>query len=306
MVAPVLGIEDALAAPDAETWRMMTATQRERFIERVHAALEDQRELMGKAVLIPAPSPGHWTCWTITFGGWGERCTSGRKCPCCIRASVSCNPMSSLCWTSKTPATTTSAWVVQDEGKGPEFALEVHYLGDEHKDFVRNVEDYARLGIGEYFICDRRRQSLVGYRLPPSAKSYERIHIRIGRFTSEVLGLDLQVRGGRLRFYSGDAELPDSEELIARIGGLVDDLTHRSDEALERAEQAWASAEQGQAQMLSDLRAVVFGILTARGMAIPEALRQHIDACTSSETLRDLAIRAGTADRAEAILDSRT
>ncbi len=39
-----------------------------------------------------------------------------------------------------------------------------------------NVERYARLGIPEYFVYDRKRQDLRGYRLPsPEARRYQRI-----------------------------------------------------------------------------------------------------------------------------------
>src|SRR5206468_6940193 len=61
-----------------------------------------------------------------------------------------------------------------DEGKGLDFVLEVLHRGDRKKDLVENVERYARLRIPEYFIYDRARQQINGYRLA-GAKRYQRI-----------------------------------------------------------------------------------------------------------------------------------
>lgn len=57
-------------------------------------------------------------------------------------------------------------WSVASEGKGLDLVIEIHYGGDRAKDFARNVERYARLGIEEYFIFDRAQLGLRGYRLP--------------------------------------------------------------------------------------------------------------------------------------------
>ncbi|WP_437947803.1 Uma2 family endonuclease [Sorangium sp. So ce296] len=61
---------------------------------------------------------------------------------------------------------------------------------------------YARLGIPEYFVYDRLRQQVHGYRLPaPDAPRYQRIVPQMGRYSSAVLGLDLAVSGGKLQFF---------------------------------------------------------------------------------------------------------
>src|SRR3954463_13617073 len=89
------------------------------------------------------------------------------------------------------------AWVVVDEGKGLDLVIEVLHRGDRHKDLVANVERYAALSIPEYFIYDRQRQQVIGYRLPrPNATRYERILPQLGRTSSMVLGLHLAVVGG--------------------------------------------------------------------------------------------------------------
>ncbi len=117
------------------------------------------------------------------------------------------------------------SWVVADEGRGPDVVLEVLHRGDRAKDLVENVERFARLRIPEYFVYDRAKQRVHGYRLAgPDAKRYERIVPQAGRIASRVLGIDLAVQDGRLRFFDGMAELFGSDDLITRLTGMVESL----------------------------------------------------------------------------------
>jgi len=138
-------------------------------------------------------------------------------------------------------------YVVSAEGKGLDWVLEVHVGGDRKKDAELNVERYARVGIPEYFLYDAGREHLLAYRLPtPDARVYERIEPVNGRYPSSVLGLDVQIEGGRLRFLAGTAVLLESEELITRLEGLLreterralDETRRASDEASRAAEEA--------------------------------------------------------------------
>jgi hypothetical protein len=137
-----------------------------------------------------------------------------------------------------------SSWVVSREGKGLDFALEVIVLGHRRKDVERNVELYARLGIQEYFVFDRPRLRLQGFRLRGSGLSYEPIVPQHGHLASAVLGLDLLVEGERLRFYAADAALPGADDLIDRLEGFVDDLEGRLADAERRAEEETRRAEE--------------------------------------------------------------
>ncbi|MDC3979661.1 Uma2 family endonuclease [Polyangium jinanense] len=132
-----------------------------------------------------------------------------------------------------------SKWVVADEGKGLDFVLEVHVEGDKRKDHERNVALYAELGIPEYFIFDRGRLSLRGHRLPSSgARVYQPIVPQGGRYASALLGLELMLVEGRLRFVVGGTPLLESEEIIGQLESMVDGLVHRREEderALEEA-----------------------------------------------------------------------
>jgi Uma2 family endonuclease len=128
-------------------------------------------------------------------------------------------------------------WVVDVEGKGLDFVLEVLVGGDRSKDLELNVERYARLGIHEYFVFDRARVRLYGYRLLPASDTergrtpaYQRIIPQAGHFASVVLGLDLVLDGERLRFFAGNAPLEDADEMIVRLGAMLDKVLTREAE----------------------------------------------------------------------------
>jgi Uma2 family endonuclease len=136
-------------------------------------------------------------------------------------------------------------WVVSAEGKGLDWVLEVHVGGDRKKDAELNVERYARLGIPEYFVYDRARSRLAAYRLAsPEARVYAAILPNHGLYESRVLGLDVQVDEDRLRFYSGMAPLPESDDLIARLQGMYDSAQQRADKEERLREEAEARREE--------------------------------------------------------------
>lgn len=125
--------------------------------------------------------------------------------------------------------------VVSDEGRGLDFVLEIHVAGDARKDFEINVERYARLGIPEYFVLSPLRQRLVGYALG-SSSTYQPIVPQGGLWRSGVLGLEIAVEQGNLRFYADTAPLPDARELIDRLSSMVDGAVVRAEEEARRAE----------------------------------------------------------------------
>ncbi len=150
------------------------------------------------------------------------------------------------------PVRERTKWVVSSEGKGLDWVLEVHFGGDRRKDAETNVTRYARLGIPEYFVFDGGRQRLVAYRLPSAgAAAYVPIVPQVGRYPSAVLGLELVVEGGRLRFYHASAELLAPRDLAEKLGHLVEEITAERDAEAERAraeaERARAEAERADA-----------------------------------------------------------
>ena len=147
-------------------------------------------------------------------------------------------------------------WLVDLEGKGIDFALEVHVSGDPRKDMKKNVERYARLGIPEYFVFDRRKETLHGFRLPsPDARAYERIEARQAHLESRVLGMDLTLSAGRVRFFVGDAALPGADELLARLGSTLDEVMARKEDAERRAEELEHALEEEQRKLADEQQA---------------------------------------------------
>jgi len=204
-------------------------------------------------------------------------------------------------------------WVVATEGKGLDLFIEVHYGGDKLKDYELNVERYARLGIREYFIFDRRRLGLRGHRLPPpdEARTVKRAGYRPivpqgGIYPSEVLGLDLMLDGSRLRFLYGMAPVPEAEELVTKLQSMVDVLLVRVEDAerlasaeAERAsaeaERASAEAERAsaeakrasleaerasalQSQLVTGLKKGIESLCEVLGIEVTAERRRHLDA----------------------------
>ncbi len=184
------------------------------------------------------------------------------------------------------------AWVVADEGKGPDLVLEVLHHGDRDKDLVENVARYAHLGISEYFVYDRLRQQIHGYRLTgPDASRYQPIVPQLGHYRSGVLGLDLAIIGDNLRFLSGEATLPVSADLIGRLQGMMENLQTKAQQAQAQADHA-----------LSDgLREGLLAILDARGLTCPDEARARIESCAEPSTLRRWLLRAKTVDSVEQV-----
>jgi Uma2 family endonuclease len=134
-------------------------------------------------------------------------------------------------------------WTVSAEGKGLDLAMEIVWAGSRAKDLRINVERYARLGIPEYFVYDRRRVRLYGYRLAAGARTYLPILPQRGAFRSEVLDLELGLEGEKLRFFMQGAPLPEAAELIARLETAVDQALSRADEEARRASEEARRAE---------------------------------------------------------------
>jgi len=204
------------------------------------------------------------------------------------------------------------SWVVAEEGKGPDLVIEVLYKGHRDKDLVQNVERYAQLGISEYFVYDRLRHKIHGYRLPsPGAARYQHILPQLGRFHSSVLGLDMQVVGVELRFLAGEAELPGSARLIDRLQGMMVSASTRAEQAEARAEKAEAAAEQAKAlaeqtqgQVLAGRARGVLAVLRARGLTVSDGDRERILAESDADRLdRWMEAAIGAASVEEALSD---
>ena len=138
------------------------------------------------------------------------------------------------------------SWIVSDEQRGLDWILEVLYSGDRRKDLVVNCERYARLGVPEYFVYDRKYQALYGWRLNPKSSVYERILPQEGRLDAHSIGLSLAIEGDRLRFYSNMAPVPQSREMLAKLGKRVDEIEARAERLRVALAEAKLRAEKEQ------------------------------------------------------------
>ena len=129
---------------------------------------------------------------------------------------------------------------VWEEGKGPDFVLEVASPNTWREDVQRKPGVYAGLGVREYFLFDPTGEHytprLQGYRL--EGGEYERLAAvesidRTLTLSSEVLGLELRAKaGGEMRFH----DPATSEDLLSH----AEERAARLEEAAVRQEEAAA------------------------------------------------------------------
>ncbi len=103
---------------------------------------------------------------------------------------------------------------VWEEGKGPDFVLEVASPSTWREDVGRKRDVYAELGVKEYFLYDPTgeylKSALRGYRLAGEGYERQRLVKSVdGRRSlySETLGLDLWAKGGKMRFHDPETGL---------------------------------------------------------------------------------------------------
>lgn len=197
------------------------------------------------------------------------------------------------------------AWVVVEEGRGLDFALEVLHRGDRKKDLVDNVQRYARLSIPEYFIYDQARQQVLGYRLG-GGKKYDRIVPQLGRVRSGILGVDFSVQAGALRVFQGNGELTGTADLVRRLSGMVNEIEDRANEEATRAneEATRANEEASRAEAATkQLRTALLAAIERARLSPTEAERTKIEHERDPAVLGVWLVRALSATRLSAILD---
>ncbi|MBI3972494.1 MAG: Uma2 family endonuclease [Chloroflexi bacterium] len=153
------------------------------------------------------------------------------------------------------PAGYRRVYKVWEEGRAPDWVLEVSSRGTRHEDLVTKRNRYAALGVREYFLFDPLGEylqpRLQGYRLVDG--TYEPLApAPDGSFTSAVLGLEVHPRGTDLRFYDPHAGqwLLMLPEALAR----AEEERVRAEEERVRAEEERRRADAAEAE-LARLRA---------------------------------------------------
>ncbi|MGH7596263.1 MAG: Uma2 family endonuclease [bacterium] len=121
------------------------------------------------------------------------------------------------------------SYVIEDEGKAPDFIIELVSPSTKVEDLGNKRVIYAGWRVQEYFLFDPTGElfstPLRGFRLQGS----DYVPMMGARLHSEVLGLDLIVEQGRLRLYD-----PQTGQRL---------LTHEESEAARRAAEAKAAQE---------------------------------------------------------------
>ncbi len=152
------------------------------------------------------------------------------------------------------------SYKVWEEGKGPDFVLEVASPNTWREDVERKPGIYAGLGVSEYFLFDPTGEHLSprlqGHRLVKD--KYERLPAvesidRTLTMHSDVLGLDLRAKGEEMRFHdpaTGETLLSYAEEHAARR----EETAARQAAELRAGREAAARREEAAARRTAETR----------------------------------------------------
>ena len=169
-----------------------------------------------------------------------------------------------------------------EEGKAPDFVLEVLSADNWRNDIDRKPALYAELGVREYWTFDPRGvrtdggPPLEGWCLGRTGNRVPIAPAPSGGFRSEVLGLDV-IRSGRLLRFRDPTTgeiLPDhveSEAMRAAAEARADAAEAQAAEAVSRADAAESRAS------AAELRAVAAKERLAEATAAREAAQRRIE-----------------------------
>ncbi|MEO7327324.1 MAG: Uma2 family endonuclease [Minicystis sp.] len=300
-----------LIAPTDAEWQRMSPDAREAFLVRILDTLSDPAEAMSEGRRHKKAKTRALDALGVHFRSIGRDVYLAEEMAVVYPGAAVFSPdLLAVLDVAEPDDDARLAWVVADEGKGLDLVIEVLHHGNRTKDLVANVERYASLGIPEYFVYDRLNQKVVGYRLPDArARRYQRIVPQLGRHHSSVLGLSLAIVDDRLRFFSGEAELPGTGDLIGRLSSLIAGLEAKA-EAVEtelQAEQAETArvrsalqAEQTEtARARLALQEGIVAFLGARGIPCSDEVKERLSSCADSATLQRWLLRATSVHAAE-------
>lgn len=163
-----------------------------------------------------------------------------------------------------------------EEGKAPDFVLEVLSADNWRNDVVRKPALYADLGVREYWVFDPRGvrtdggPRLQGWRLDRSGGREPIPPSAAGAFRSGILGLDLFRDGRKLRFRD-----PDTGEVLPEYTELVQ--MRRAESAARETAQVRAHAADARADA-ADARADAADVRLREEVAARQAAERRIAA----------------------------
>ena len=238
--------------PSVEQWRAMSNAEKDRFYQQIYDASSASQEAMSQGRPHSRAKSAAFDALVLHFKTMGRLIYVADELTVVYPGEPTFDPDLIAVLDVPQPDPDEDermAWMVAEEGKGPDFILEVLHKGSRDKDLGRNVTEYARLGIREYFVYDRLHFKLYGYRLARSGGAYLPLRPRLGRLTSEVLGLDLALVERKLRFFSGMGELMNSEEFIERLSKMMDGIESRALQAEAQVAVAEAQVAESKEQV---------------------------------------------------------
>jgi Uma2 family endonuclease len=279
----------SLVGPTEEEWRAMSPAERERRVMEIVDTLQDPQRAMSEGRRHKRAKSEAVDALSLHFRTTGRVIYLAEEMPVVYPGVPGFTPdIMAVLDVEQPEEDERMAWVVTHEGRGLDLVIEVLHMGNRKKDLVDNVERYASLGIPEYFIYDVGRRHIEGHRLPTQAQRYQPIMPQLGRYASQVLGLDLVVRGGTLRFFSGQAPLPGSQETIGLLEGMVANL----------------QAKAGDAEaLLSAFRDSILAVLADRGVPCSGDARARLLSCSDPAELQRWMLAAMRAETAEDIFE---
>lgn len=235
--------------PDQVTWDAMTSAERQRAIDAILDSLEPLREAMSEGTRHSRPKTRALVDLSDFFQRAGRRIFLASELAVVYPGEEVFVP-DLLAVLDTDPDKEVDSWVVTAEGRGIDFILEFRNRGRRHKDLKETVQEYARLGVREYFSLDVRSKQLRGFQLlPGGTRAYVPILGQGGRLPSAVLGLELTVVDGRLRFFQDTAQVLDSGQLVSLLEGMVNERDQRVEEAESRAAAEAERAERAEAEL---------------------------------------------------------
>ena len=154
-----------------------------------------------------------------------------------------------------------NGYIISEQGKPPDFVLEVGSPSTGRVDVREKRDDYAALGIPEYWRFDETGRShgarLAGDRLVGGVYrpiAIEELEEDILQGRSAVLHLDLRWEHGQLRWHDPDtgrhiATYDDQVARAERAEGRIEGVVARAEKAEGRAEKAVARAEKAEGRI---------------------------------------------------------
>lgn len=292
--------------PSAEAWAAMSEAEKVALEEHILAVLDEYREMMAEGTPHSRAKIGTFKDLMDHYGRAGRRVFLATELAVLYPGESTIVPDLLAVMDVADPDRERNSWRVADEGRGVDLVFEFRNLGKKHKDLVENVKDYARLGISEYFSFDCRTKRLRGWRLQNrAARVYTPLMPQGGLFQSLVLDLEVGEVDGRLRFFKNQAQIPSSDELVARLQKLTDSYQERLEEAERTAQEAERARQEAVGQIESTRAGAVEIILrqlAARGIAVTEEQHARMAACDDLGQLLGWVARASSAASTEELL----